>query len=255
MANLDELDKRVAKLETQNSFQFFVQYLLSPLLIVAVGAFTNWHIERTRMEAQALDLTMRTEAQRIDLAHKMLPSLWDGNPDLAFATERLLSRVVDKEFASELHAIVVKFYQGQLKSDIQAGNFARADELVESARTVGGSAAQEVIGSVAATTSKAIQLSAASKLEIITEVGPMAVPYTVAYDGKTVIQSLVSRRESIPIAPGTHVLTWTFSHALKGWRHTISYSVDGGEPRVLDSKSEASQNPDHAVGSVQLVVS
>lgn len=84
-------------------------------------------------------------------------------------------------------------------------------------------------------------------LVVIVDVGPMSVPYTVSYVGRTLVKSLVDRAEPVPLVPGDQVLGWAFAHAVKGWQHTIGVSVNNGVPIVLETKSEANKDQDHSV--------
>ncbi len=82
---------------------------------------------------------------------------------------------------------------------------------------------------------------------VIVDVGPMSIPYTVSYAGRTLIKSLVDRAEPLVLVEGGQVLAWSFSHADKGWHHTIGVSVNDGPPMVLESRSEAKKDQDHSV--------
>ena len=93
-----------------------------------------------------------------------------------------------------------------------------------------------------------IDVPAGGTLEIVVDVGPMVMPYTVAYAGRTIIKSLVDRAEPIPVAAGSFVLAWAFAHAVKEWTHSIGYSVNGQPVKVLEQKSEAKKDSDHSVG-------
>jgi hypothetical protein len=94
-----------------------------------------------------------------------------------------------------------------------------------------------------------IEVPTDGSLRIIVEVGPMAIPYTVQYSGRTVIKSLVDRAEEVvPLEEGDRLLGWSFAHAVKGWHHDIGFSVNDGPVRLLESKSEATKDPDHSVG-------
>ena len=93
-----------------------------------------------------------------------------------------------------------------------------------------------------------IVVPAGSTLEVIVDVGPMTIAYTVAFAGRTLIKSLVDRAEPVPLGTGTQFLNWAFAHTQKGWEHTIAVSVDGGPLQVLESKSEAKKDPDNSVG-------
>ena len=95
-----------------------------------------------------------------------------------------------------------------------------------------------------------IEVPAGGTLTVGVDVGPMSIPYTVAYAGRTVIKSLVDRAEQVtPLHAGDRVLGWAFAHTEKGWHHTIAYSIDAGPVEILERKSEAKKNPDHSVGA------
>jgi hypothetical protein len=94
-----------------------------------------------------------------------------------------------------------------------------------------------------------IEVPKGGTLKIVVDVGPMAIPYTVQYAGRTVIKSLVDRAEDVvPLEKGDRVLGWAFAHVVKGWHHDIGFSIDDGPVQLLESKSEANKDPDHTVG-------
>jgi hypothetical protein len=93
-----------------------------------------------------------------------------------------------------------------------------------------------------------IVVPAGTTLEVIVDVGPMVIPYTVAYDGRTVIKSLVDRAEPVTVRPGDSILAWAFAHAVKEWSHSIGYSLGGAPIKILETRSEAKKDPDHSVG-------
>jgi hypothetical protein len=87
-------------------------------------------------------------------------------------------------------------------------------------------------------------------LTIVVDVGPMTIPYTVAYAGHNVIKSLVDRAENVaPLLAGDRLLVWAFSHTEKEWHHAIGCSIDGGAVQLLERKSEAKKDPDHSLGA------
>jgi hypothetical protein len=94
---------------------------------------------------------------------------------------------------------------------------------------------------------KLITVPAGGTLAVIVDVGPMTIPYTVSYAGRTLIKSLVDRAAPVPLINGDQVLGWAFSHATKGWHHRIAVSVNSGTPTVLESMSEANKDQDHSV--------
>jgi hypothetical protein len=95
-----------------------------------------------------------------------------------------------------------------------------------------------------------IDVPVGSTLTVVVDVGPMSIPYTVQYAGRTIIKALVDRAEDVvPLEPGQRVLGWAFAHTEKGWKHVIGYSIDDGPAQILESKSEASKDSDHSVGA------
>lgn len=87
-------------------------------------------------------------------------------------------------------------------------------------------------------------------LKIVVDVGPMSIPYTVAYAGNVILTSLVDRaKDVVPLIPGDQLLTWAFSHTEKGWHHAIGFSINEGDVKLLERKSEANKDPDHSLGA------
>lgn len=94
-----------------------------------------------------------------------------------------------------------------------------------------------------------ISVPEGSRLEVLVDVGPMSVPYSVSYADRTVVKSLVDQAvEVTPLLPGRRTLAWVFMHLNKGWSHTIAYAIDGGEPVVLEQRSEENKDPDTHIG-------
>jgi hypothetical protein len=102
---------------------------------------------------------------------------------------------------------------------------------------------------------KVIRVPKTAKLFVDVDVNEMAVAYTIALDARTIIQSLVDRREDLPnMDVGTHRLSWGFGHMVKGWKHKVTLTVDATKT-VLEEKSEANKDPDKSIGVTFLVVS
>jgi hypothetical protein len=102
----------------------------------------------------------------------------------------------------------------------------------------------------AATDMRVIDVPPGGTLDVIVDVGPMAVQYIVRYGITTVIKSLVDRAASVPVESGDRLLTWTFIHQVKGWKHTVGVSINKGTPIVLESKSEEKKDSDVSSASV-----
>lgn len=94
------------------------------------------------------------------------------------------------------------------------------------------------------TATRVFEVPAGGKVDVIVDVGPMSVQYVVRYAGRTAIKSLVDRAASLVLVPGDQKLLWSFTHLVKGWKHTIGISIDDATPIVLESKSEAKKDDD-----------
>ena len=134
MEKLREIEDRLTTIEKTSVWRFYVQTLLVPVLIVFIGTVINWKIERNK-----------SENQRIEIAQKMIPLLFDGKPAQALAAERLLSKVVDPEVANELEKIVTGFYDSQTVTALKNGDIKTAENIVQAAKTIGGKVANQII--------------------------------------------------------------------------------------------------------------
>jgi len=148
-----DLETRVSKLEKQGSAKFFVQYLLSPLLLLIFGAVLNARVERSR---EALE-EAKADIQRLDLAQKMIPILFAGNPDQAFATQRLMEKVLDPEVAKDFREVITKYYSAKIESDVKKGDFQAAAATLTAAQNIGGQAAVQVEQSVQGAQKRTLQ--------------------------------------------------------------------------------------------------
>jgi hypothetical protein len=102
----------------------------------------------------------------------------------------------------------------------------------------------------AAGTLPIITIPPGGTLTVVVDVGPMTIPYTVAYAGHNVIKSPVDRAEEVaPLLPGDNLLAWAFSHTEKGWHHAIGFSINSGPVQLLERKSEANKDSDHSLGA------
>jgi L-alanine-DL-glutamate epimerase-like enolase superfamily enzyme len=146
---VSKIEERLAKLESQSFWRFFFQYLFAPFLVLMVGTLVNMRIEANK-----------AAIQRLTAAREMIPALFEGNPEKAFATQRLLSRTVDDELANELNALVSKFYEAKLASTLNAGDSAGAAVILAAADAIGGAAAETVRSSVGEKTRDNVQLFA-----------------------------------------------------------------------------------------------
>ena len=94
MSEIQDLEKRVESLEKKKTspFSFFLQYLLSPALLLMIGFLLNLQIETTKQGFQKLEL----EVKRIEATQKFIQELFSGSPQRAFIAERLISQIVEE---------------------------------------------------------------------------------------------------------------------------------------------------------------
>jgi hypothetical protein len=90
MTTIEELESRVSKLEGKPGEKVFLKTILSPLLVVIIGGVLTWRVESGKSEISERIEQNKADIQRIELAQKMVPLLFGGNPQEAFATQRLL---------------------------------------------------------------------------------------------------------------------------------------------------------------------
>jgi hypothetical protein len=94
-----------------------------------------------------------------------------------------------------------------------------------------------------------------STLTVEIDIENPSVPYTVAFDDRTLMYSQVDRREAIEnLQAGTHRLAWSFTHLAKGWKHELTARVSGQAPVQLESRAEARKDPPYSVGVALVIV-
>lgn len=138
-----DLAGRVKALESQRQkiVTFVFQYLLSPLLVVAIGYFFSSRIEKAKEAFSKLELHVK----QIEAAQKMLNELFSGTPERAFIAESLISKVVEKDLSEHIHKIVSEYYANEVKKSISADNTQKIEEIAKATRSIESVAAQDVI--------------------------------------------------------------------------------------------------------------
>jgi hypothetical protein len=143
MTEMQELSQRVAKLEKERSsgIRFFVQYLLSPLLLLAIGWFFNYKLEAAKQSLQLLEL----EVKRIEATRGFMQELFSGAPQRAFIAERLISKIVEEKLAQEISMIVKDYYSGKLQESISRKDIPEASKIKEAAQSIPSPASRQLI--------------------------------------------------------------------------------------------------------------
>jgi tetratricopeptide (TPR) repeat protein len=124
MPELDQLEKRVSKLERGSAARFFVQYLLSPILVLALGFLFNLQLEATK-----------SEVKRIEVAHDMVTTALSGDYEQSFITLRLVDVVLDPELAGQIKDAVIGYLK---KRAIESLEQERPEEALEIIRAQEG---------------------------------------------------------------------------------------------------------------------
>jgi hypothetical protein len=99
-----------------------------------------------------------------------------------------------------------------------------------------------------------IEARAGDVLTVTVDVEDISVPYTVVFDDRTLMYSLVDRREDVALVAGTHRLSWSLTHVEKGWKHEVQAKVTGQAAVVLDSRSEENKDGPYTIGLALVVV-
>jgi len=91
--------------------RFFVQYLLSPLLVIVIGAIFYYELEEAKLSFQRLEL----EVKRIEATRGFMTELFSGSPQRAFVAERLIQQIVDDKLAAEVSSIVKDYHAERIE--------------------------------------------------------------------------------------------------------------------------------------------
>lgn len=135
MPELENLQKRIEKLEKDNTRRMLAQYLLYPLILAVIGYFLNRTIERQKLEVQKIQITQT-----------LIPNLFSENHSQSLATELIVTKV-EPELAAELHQITADYYKQKLKSDISKGQYESAENIISAAKSIGGPVGDQIVKS------------------------------------------------------------------------------------------------------------
>lgn len=147
MPDIQDLEKRIESLEKEKDsrIRFFMQYLLSPLLLLLIGGFLNFQIEKAKQGFQKIEL----EIKRIGTTQKFMTELFSGTPQRAFVAERLMSKLVEKEDAEEISKIIAQYYNGQVDKRLSTQkDIEKAQEIKSAAEMVQSPASKELLKNI-----------------------------------------------------------------------------------------------------------
>jgi hypothetical protein len=121
MTEIQELEKRIETLEKkkESPARFFLQYLLSPLLLLVIGFLLNYQIEKAKQGFQLIEL----ELKRIEATQKFVTELFSDNPQRALIAERLIAEIVEEKLAKDIAEIVENYYKGKVEKLVARKEF------------------------------------------------------------------------------------------------------------------------------------
>jgi hypothetical protein len=133
MASVDELEKRVAKLEKPGPRRVFFEFLLAPAILLGIGFWFNW----TLQEAKG-------EIERIEIAHEIVAEALAGDYDQSFVTLKLVRVILDEELAEEIVAAVTDYLSTKAEASLAEGRPEETVAIVRAATRSGGDAGERV---------------------------------------------------------------------------------------------------------------
>lgn len=126
--------------DSHGIFKFFIQYLLSPLLVVAVGLVFNSQLEKKRQEIQQLQI-----------AQSMLSTLFSEDEFKSLATKRLMDEVLTSpSLKNEISGIVEDYLKSKFNRSLQNGDIESAQKVLTAAKSIGGDAGQSIVRKIQA---------------------------------------------------------------------------------------------------------
>ncbi|PCH97998.1 MAG: hypothetical protein COB85_02310 [Bacteroidetes bacterium] len=153
MGDIEKLENRVTKLEKHGIGKILVQYVLSPVLIIAVGTMLNYKVDKNK-----------EELQRLEIAEGMITGMFnDESPYKTFATLRIMKNVLDELLYEEIKEIIENFYANKSKT------IAETDEILAAAEQVGGEDVNEVARGIMSDSSIFVELAQFRKAKVLEE--------------------------------------------------------------------------------------
>ena len=139
MPDTEEILKNMEEPENarENKWRFFLQYLLSPALVVLLGAGLSWWTGRTQARIQG-----------VEVAQHMLPELFSDDPDEALAAEKMVNAVVDPALGQAIREIVTNRLARQAAVGIASGDTITVAKIVNAAQSSGSSVGSAIVDSV-----------------------------------------------------------------------------------------------------------
>lgn len=150
--------------------RFALQYLVSPILVAAIGFYFNMRLQDARAELEK----SRQQLERIEVAHEIIQNALSSDYDQCFITLRLVELVLEPELAAQVVDGVTEYLARKAGRDLAEGRPEEAVAIVKAAEATGGDAGRKVEeGILRATLAPEVpeQLSKAQQAEEYTSEG------------------------------------------------------------------------------------
>jgi hypothetical protein len=131
-----ELKARIAALEKEGRFRFYVQVLLAPVVLTIFGFVFTQQIERQKSDLQ----TVEREAKRAEAITAAMPYLSTGPSQRALLQQSVLSTIVsDAEVRNKISVVVaqvVKTERDAVVANLLTSNLASSTQKLESTQEI-----------------------------------------------------------------------------------------------------------------------
>jgi hypothetical protein len=121
-------------------WRFAVQYLVSPILVAAIGFYFNVKLEDARAELER----SRQQLDRIEVAHKIIQNALSSDYEQCFITLRLVEVVLEPELATQVVEGVTEYLGRKAGQELAEGRPEEAVAIVQAAQSSGGDAGKKV---------------------------------------------------------------------------------------------------------------
>jgi tetratricopeptide (TPR) repeat protein len=124
----------ISFISCKTNMKVFLQYLLSPVLVVVIGVIFNFQIEKEKKMIQQLQI-----------AQSMLDTLFSEDEFKALATKRLMDELLEsEELEKEMSNIVEDYLKTKFDISVEQGDYETASNILVAAQTIGGDAGANI---------------------------------------------------------------------------------------------------------------
>jgi tetratricopeptide (TPR) repeat protein len=120
--------------------RFALQYLVSPILVAAIGFYFNMRLQDAKAELEK----SRQQLDRIEVAHEIIQNALSSDYDQCFITLRLVEVVLEPDLAAQVIDGVTEYLGRKAGRELAEGRPEEAVAIVKAAEATGGEAGRKV---------------------------------------------------------------------------------------------------------------